>query len=129
MWSWGKSNDLFRKMFLISFNVESYHRLVSISFQTCGILKTLARNLHVKASQVNLAIREAIVNGLEKTGEIVAFVRNFIIEKLSCDNFLSEKVSITFSCFELAVLILERHQQFVPQYFSTIFPIIIYLSP
>ena len=99
MWSLGKSNNLFRKMFLISFNVESYHRLVSISFQTCGILKTLARNLHVKASQVNLAIREAIVNGLEKTGEIVAFVRNFIIEKLSCDNFLSEKVSITFFLF------------------------------
>ena len=73
--------------------------MVSISFQTCGILKTLAQNLHVKASQVTLAIREAIATGLEKTGEIVAFVRNFIIEKLSCDKFLSENVSITFFLF------------------------------
>ena len=53
----------------------------------------------MKASEVTLAIREAIVNGLEKTREIVAFVKNYIIEKMSCNNFLSVQVSISFFLF------------------------------
>lgn len=63
-----------------------------IDENTCDVLKALANNLHVQLSQVTLAVREAIVSGVELTTQILKFAKEFIVEKTSCNNFLSKAI-------------------------------------
>ncbi|XP_057298223.1 uncharacterized protein LOC130629134 [Hydractinia symbiolongicarpus] len=57
---------------------------------TCDKLDAFAKNVHLKVSDVTMAVKVAIASGVTTVGSTAKFVREYLAEKLSCDTFLSE---------------------------------------
>jgi len=60
-----------------------------VSDLVCGQLKAIASNFNIKFSKITLAIEEAIVAGKDTVSGILSFAKEFLLETVSCDNFLS----------------------------------------
>jgi hypothetical protein len=63
-----------------------------IPASTCDTLDAFAQNFHIKAQEVTLAVKIAVANGLNTVSDIYNSVKEFLIEKVSCDSFLPTSV-------------------------------------
>ena len=69
------------------------HIFINLLFQTCDRLDKWAEKLNLKVSEVTTAVKVAIATGKDLVHGLVKFVREYLAEKLSCENVLSKPVS------------------------------------